>query len=64
MLSYNLWVQSGLVNGALELVMQIEYTLGSSRPKLPTYVVMVFDNYIMPPWDQSQLKHIPILLIN
>ena len=63
MLSYNLWVQQGLENGALRVVMQIEYK-DLSLNMLPTYVVMEFDNWIGPPWDQSQLKHIPIPPIN
>jgi len=58
MLSCNLWVQSGLVTGALRVVMKIIYTLGSSPPKLPAYVFTTFDNYIWPPWDQYQPKHI------
>ena len=60
MLSCNLWVKAVLVNGALRVIVQIVYTPGFSTPKLPSYVVMEFDNYIGPPWDQCQLKHIPI----
>jgi ATP-dependent DNA helicase PIF1 len=60
MLSCNLWVQAGLVNGALGVVMQIVYTPGSSPPNFPTYVVVAFDKYIGPPWDQTQPKHVPI----
>ena len=64
MLSCNLCVQSRLVNGALGVVMQIVYTLGSSSHKFSSYVVLAFDKYIGPPWDQSQPKHIPIPPIN
>ena len=58
MLSCNLWVKAGLVNGALGVIIQIVYTLGFTPHKLPTYVVVEFDNYIGPPWGQSQPKHI------
>ena len=40
------------------------YTLGSIPHKLPPYVVVTLDNYIGPPWDQSQPKHILIPPIN
>ena len=60
MLTCNLWVQSGLVNGALRVVIQIVYRPGSNPPQLQAYVVVEFDNYIGLPWDQSNPKHIPI----
>ena len=60
MLSCNLWVKVGLVNGALRVIIQIVYTPGFIPPKLPAYGVVEFYNYIGPPWDQSQPKHIPI----
>jgi hypothetical protein len=53
MLSCNLWVQAGLVNGALGVVMQIVYAPRTNPPHLPTYVVVAFDKYIGPPWDQT-----------
>jgi len=59
-LSCNLWVQAGLVNGALRVVMQIVYALECNSPNLPTYVVVAFDKYIGPPWDQTQPNHVPI----
>ena len=61
MLTCNLWVQSGLVNGALGEVIQIVYRPRSNPPQLPAYVVVEFDNYIGLPWDQSNPKHIHIL---
>ena len=64
MVSCNLWVQSWLLNGGLKVVMQIVCTLRPIPPKLPSYVVMAFVNCIGPPWDQSQIKHIPIPPIN
>ena len=38
--------------------MQINHTLGSISPKLLPYVVPTSDNYIGPPWDQSQQNNI------
>ena len=46
MLTCNIWVQSGLVNGALGEVIQIVYRPRSNPPQLPAYVVVEFDNYI------------------
>jgi ATP-dependent DNA helicase PIF1 len=60
MLTCNLWIQVGLVNGALGMVTQISYTEGSGPPNLPTYVVVEFDTYISPPWDHINQKKIPI----
>ena len=60
MLSCNLWVKVGLVNGALRVIIQIVYTPGFIPPKFPAYVVVEFDNYIGPPCDQSQPKNIAI----
>ena len=60
MLSCNLWVIARLGNVALGVIIQIVYTPRFSPPKFPVYVVMEFDNYIGPPWDQCQPKHIPI----
>ena len=60
MLTCNLWVQSGLVNGALRVVIRIMYRPGFNPPQLPAYVVVEFDNYNELPWDQSNPKHIPI----
>ena len=45
------------------MIIQIIYTPRFSHPKLLAYVVMEFDNYIGPPWDQCQPKHIPIPLV-
>jgi len=40
--------------------MQIVYALGTNPPHLPTNVVVEFDRYIGPPWNQTQPKHVPI----
>ena len=44
--------------------MQIVYTPRSIPPKFLAYVVMAFDKYTGPPWDQYQPKHILIPPIN
>ena len=43
----------GLVNGSLGEVVDIVYTPGCKPPELPLYVVVRFDNYSGPPWDQD-----------
>ena len=45
MLSCNLWIQQGLVNGAMGTVKAICYEIGSSPPKLPSVVFVEFDRY-------------------
>jgi ATP-dependent DNA helicase PIF1 len=60
MLTCNLWIQTGLVNGALGLVTQIAYTEGVNPPSLPAYVVVEFDTYLGPPWDDVNPNKIPI----
>lgn len=39
--------------------MQIVYAPGSNPPNLPTYVVVTFNKYIGPSWDQTQPNHVP-----
>ena len=51
MLTSNLWTDAGLVNGALGVIEQIVYNLGSSSPEPPTYVLIKIDNYVGVPWD-------------
>ena len=46
MLSCNLWVEAGLVNGALGYVEKVVYMPGSKPPQLPLYTTIKFDNYI------------------
>jgi ATP-dependent exoDNAse (exonuclease V) alpha subunit len=60
MLMINLWIQAGLVNGSLGEVVDIVYTSGCKPPELPLYVVVQFDNYSGPSWDQNDPKSLPI----
>ena len=45
MLTANLWIQGGLVNGSLGVVKDIVYATSSKPPQLPTYVTVTFDSY-------------------
>ncbi|XP_059073340.1 uncharacterized protein LOC131874117 [Cryptomeria japonica] len=45
MLTSNLWIEAGLVNGALGYIQKIVYKPGSMPPEPPTYVMVKFDNY-------------------
>lgn len=45
MLTSNLWIELGLVNGALGYIWNIIYKLGSAPPDPPSYVMVEFDNY-------------------
>lgn len=45
MLKVNLWVEGGLVNGALGTVRDIIYRENSAPPDQPLYILVEFDNY-------------------
>ncbi|XP_059076868.1 uncharacterized protein LOC131031330 [Cryptomeria japonica] len=60
MLTSNLWIQAGLVNGALGYVQKIVYKLGSAPPDPPTYVMVEFDNYSGLPFEDHHPNTIPI----
>ncbi|XP_059064929.1 uncharacterized protein LOC131856976 [Cryptomeria japonica] len=64
MLSANLWVETGLVNGALGQVKEIVYNGGEIPPELPLFVVVQFKNYIGPFWDHDNPKNIPLVPIS
>jgi len=63
MLTSNLRTDAGLVNGALRFVEFFLYNPRCSPPKLPTYVLVRFDNYIGIPWDEVSRKIVPIIPI-
>ena len=48
MLSSNLWVDMGLVNGAMGTVQAICYKTGQAPPSLPVAVTVLFDHYSGP----------------
>ena len=60
MLTTNLWIEAGLVNGALGFIKSIVYRLGTAPPKRPTYVTVEFDNYFGIPFDDHHPKVVPI----
>ena len=63
MLSCNLWVEAGLVNGALDYVEKVVYILGSKPPQLPLYTTIKFENYIGIPFDMQNPAIVPIPLV-
>jgi len=58
-LTSNLWVEAGLVNGALGKVISIFYSVDCSPPDLPLFVVVDFYHYNGPTWDASNPTHVP-----
>ena len=60
MLTCNLWVEVGLVNGALGTVQNIFFSDGYKPPELPMYSTVSFDDYIGLPWDIRYSKIVPI----
>ncbi|XP_057865108.2 uncharacterized protein LOC131072843 [Cryptomeria japonica] len=60
MLNSNLWIQAGLVNGALGYIRKIVYKTGSAPPEPPTYVMVEFDSYYRMPFEDHHPNIIPI----
>ena len=59
MLTANLWVEAGLVNGAIGNVVSICYQSGGP-PDLPLAVMVKFDNYLGPTFPDNTVPIIPI----
>ena len=59
MLTSNLWVDAGLVNGAMGTVQEICYQSGGP-PDLPTAVMVNFDSYSGPPEHDGSIPIVPI----
>ena len=64
MLTCNLWVEAGLVNGAIGTAQNTFYCDGSKPPQLRIYTIVCFDNYIGVLWDTREPKFIPITPIS
>ncbi|XP_059078134.1 uncharacterized protein LOC131876694 [Cryptomeria japonica] len=60
MLTTNLWIEAGLVNGALGYVENIVYKTGSMPPEPPTYVMVKFDTYSRISFNAQNPKIVPI----
>ena len=60
MLTSNLWIEEGLVNGALGYIRNIIYKPVNTPPNPPTYVMVEFDNYFGMSFEDKAPKLIPI----
>ena len=60
MLSSNLWVDMGLVNGAMGTVKAICYHDGGAPPDLPVAITVLFDNYSGPTLSDGTVPIVPI----
>lgn len=60
MLTYNLWVEAGLVNGALCYIQQIYYRPGTNPPQFQMFTTVLFNNHIGVPFDINNLNIVPI----
>ena len=60
MLTPNLWVQAGLINGSLGKVIVIVYNSNEQPPSLPYFVVFEFLYYKGPLWDSLNPTYVPI----
>lgn len=60
MLTSNLWIEAGLVNGALGYIRNIIYKPRNAPSDPPTNVMVEFDNYFGMPFEDGAQKLIPI----
>ena len=56
----NLWVDKGIVNGSMGIVVAICYRNGETPPNLPIAVTVKFDSYSGPTLTDSSLPIIPL----
>lgn len=61
MLTINIWIEAGLVNGVLGKIIDIIFSPDSKPPEYPLYVTTRFDNYNGPPWNINDPKVIQII---
>ena len=62
LLTWNLWQEAGLTNGARGTVKYIIYTKGKRPPSLPDMVIVEFDQYIGPSFLADEEKCIPVVV--
>ena len=60
MLSSNLWVEMGLVNGAMGTIQAICYHEDETPPNLPVAVTVLFDNYTGPTLPDVTVPIVPL----
>ena len=60
MLTANLWVDKGLVNGSMGKVVAICYRSNETPPNLPVAVVVKFDSYRGPTLNEGSVPIIPL----
>lgn len=60
MLTRNLWVEAGLVNGALGFFKDIFYPPTSKQPRLPMFTTIGYYKYVGVPFDASNPNVVPI----
>lgn len=60
MLTSNLWVEAGLVNGAMGTIAAIVYKHGEAPPSLPVSVMVQFDSYSGPTYPDSTVPITPV----
>ena len=60
MLSSNLWVDMGLVNGAMGTIQAICYKAGQAPPSLPVAVTVLFDHYSGPTLSDDTVPITPL----
>ena len=60
MLSSNLWVDMGLVNGAMGTIKVICYRIGTAPPNLPVAVTVQFDMYSGPTLPDGTVPITPL----
>jgi len=53
MLTSNIWTNARLVDGVLGVVEQIVFNPRILPLEPPTHVLVIFDNYVGVPWDES-----------
>ena len=65
MITTNIWIGARFVNEVIGEITYIVYEMGTKPPNMPMYVVIHFENYNGPPWNQDEPKcvsMVPIIL--
>lgn len=61
MLRSNLWTEVGLVNGSLGTVKEIIYESDTRPPQMPIALLVSFDNYSGPHYQENAVPIIPVI---